>query len=155
MKSYAIRILLAALFLFLSSCSNVATLLKERELKVDLEYADALILQNKYEAAMSEFERLSKRHPQSPFSDKIIFNIGLLYLHPDNLKRDVSKGINILEGLIKKYPNSRYTLYARPLMLYSKEGIEQKAEIERLKGEIEKFKELQIQLEKREKEFKK
>ncbi len=154
--------LILALFLFLSACSNVATLLKERELKVDLEYADALILQNKYEAALSEFERLDKRHPQSPFSDRIAFNVGLLHLLLENPKRDVSKGISVLENMIKRYPNSRYVLYARPLIFYSKEGIEQKTELERLKGEmeklkgeIEKFKDMQIQLEKREKELKK
>ena len=34
------------------------------------------------------------------------------------------------------------------LVFYSKENIEQKIEIERLKGEMEKFKDMQIQLEK-------
>jgi len=155
MKFYALRMFIIALFLFLPACSNVATLLKERELKVDLEYADALILQNKYEAALSEFERLDKRHPQSPFSDKIVFNVGLLYLLPENPKRDVSKGISVLENMLKKYPNSRYVLFARPLIFYSKENIEQKIEMERLKAEMEKFKDMQIQLEKREKELKK
>lgn len=144
------------------SCSNVATILVERELKVDLEYAENLILQGKYEAALSEFERLEKRHPHTPFFDKIVFNIGFLYLHPDNLKRDTGRGINILEAMIKKYPNSRHILKARTLIFYSKENIEQKTEIERLKvemerlkGEMEKFKDIQIQLEKREKELKK
>ncbi len=150
-----LRTIILILAISLFSCSNVATLLKERELKVDLEYADALILQNKYEAALSEFERLDKRHPQSPFSDKIVFNVGLLYLLPENPKRDVSKGISVLENMLKKYPNSRYVLFARPLIFYSKENIEQKTEMERLKGEMEKFKDMQIQLEKREKELKK
>lgn len=150
-----LRTIILILTISLFSCSNVATLLKERELKVDLEYADALILQNKYEAALSEFERLDKRHPQSPFSDKIVFNVGLLYLLPENPKRDVSKGISVLENMLKKYPNSRYVLFARPLIFYSKENIEQKTEMERLKGEMEKFKDMQIQLEKREKELKK
>ena len=144
------------------ACSNVATILMERELKVDLEYAENLLLQDKYEAALSEFERLEKRHPHTPFSDKIVFNVGFLYLHPDNTKRDVVRGVNVLEAMIKKYPNSRHILNARTLIFYSKENIEQKteierlkAEMERLKGEMEKFKDMQIQLEKREKELKK
>ena len=137
------------------ACSNVATILMERELKVDLEYAENLLLQGKYEAALSEFERLEKRHPHTPFSDKIVFNIGFLYLHPDNPKRDIVRGVNVLEAMIKKYPNSRHILNARMLVFYSKENIEQKIEIERLKGEMEKFKDMQIQLEKREKELKK
>lgn len=150
-----LRPIILILSISLFSCSNVATILVERELKVDLEYAENLILQGKYEAALSEFERLEKRHPHTPFSDKIVFNVGFLYLHPDNLKRDISKGINILEAMIKKYPNSRHISNARTLIFYSKENIEQKTEIERLKGEMEKFKDIQIQLEKREKELKK
>ncbi len=155
MKFRYLGSLIFILSLSLFSCSNVATILMERELKVDLEYAENLLSQGKYEAALSEFERLEKRHPQSPFSDKIAFNAGLLYLHPDNSKKDVNKGISVLEGMIKRYPNSRYVLYARLLISYSRENIEQKIEMERLKGEMEKFKDIQIQLEKREKELKK
>jgi outer membrane protein assembly factor BamD (BamD/ComL family) len=136
------------------ACSNVATLLLERELKVDLEYAENLVSQGRHEAALLEFERIDKRHPDSPFSEKIIFNIGLLYLHPDNKKGEGHKGINTLDRLIKKHPKSKYANLARTLIYYSKENIELKTELEKLKGEFERLKAIQIEFEKREKEIK-
>ena len=53
------------------ACSNVATILMERELKVDLEYAENLLLQGKYEAALSEFERLEKGIRIPPFLTRL------------------------------------------------------------------------------------
>lgn len=149
---YSLFIIIFSLSSF--ACSNVATLLLERELKVDFEYAENLVSQGRYEAALLEFERIDKRHPDSPFSEKIIFNIGLLYLHPDNKKGEGNKGINALDRLIKKHPKSKYVNLARTLIYYSRENIELKTELEKLKGEFERLKAIQIDFEKREKEIK-
>lgn len=162
MKIRYLKTLIIIAYFFVFGCSNIATLLQERELKVDMGYAEKLLLDGKYEAALSEYERIEKRHQNSPFSDKIFFNLVLLYTQPGNTKRDLNKGVSAFDRLLKMHPKSNYVEYARPLLYYSKESIELKQEVEKLKGEnerlryeIEKFKDIQIQLEKREKEMKK
>ncbi len=155
MKIGYIKVLISIVTFFVFGCSNIATLLQERELNVDMGYAEKLLLDGKYESALSEFERIEKRHQNSTFSDKILFNLVLLYIHPGNAKRDLNKGIGAFERLIKIHPKSNYVEYARPFISYTKEVVELKVENERLRYEIEKFKDIQIQLEKREKEIKK
>lgn len=155
MKIGYVKVLISIVSFFVFGCSNIATLLQERELKVDMGYAEKLLMDGKYESALSEFERIEKRHQNSPFSDKILFNLVLLYTHPGNTRRDLNKGIGAFDRLLKMHPKSNYVAYARPLISYTKEVVELKMENERLRYEIEKFKDIQIQLEKREKEMKK
>ncbi len=162
MKIEYSKALIIIVFFSVFGCSNITTLLQERELKVDMEYAEKLLLDGRYEPALSEFERIEKRHTGSPLSDKILFNLVLLYTHTGNTRRDLNKGIGAFDRLLRMHPKSNYVEYARPLISYTKEAIELKQELEKLKGEnerlryeIEKFKDIQIQLEKREKEMKK
>jgi tetratricopeptide (TPR) repeat protein len=104
-----------------------------------------LLAQGDYEGAVYENQRvLSMATYRSP-RDEALFNMGLIYAHSGNPKKDFEKSIEFFKKLIKDYPES-------PLVEQSKIWIEVLQKNEELNEVIQKLKQVDIEIEDRKRE---
>jgi len=100
-----------------------------------------------YEGSLVENQKVLSLPGQNTPGDQALFNIGLIYAHPGNTKKDYEKSVLFFKTLLKDYPQSSFSEEA-------KIWIEVLQENRKLIQMIEKSKEVDIAVEekKREKE---
>lgn len=64
-----------------------------------------------YDIALKESRTALEIYPQSR-GDQAYFMIGLIYVHPDNPRRDIVQARAAFEKLIRHYPESTFTIQA-------------------------------------------
>ena len=62
--------------------------------------------QGKYEAALSKYQQIIEKH--SAESDRVLFEMGIIYAHPRNEKKDYQKSLQCFQKIVKDYPDSEY-----------------------------------------------
>ncbi len=78
----------------------------ERRQNQNLLRSQEFLNRRDFEEALKECRRiLSLPSPESP-KDKALFNIGLIYAHPENPKKDYGKSFDAFKKLTKDYPHS-------------------------------------------------
>lgn len=104
-----------------------------------------LLAAGDFEGFIRENQRiLSLAHPRSP-KDEALFNLGLVYAHEGNPKKDFLKSLEFFKRLIHDYPRS-------PLVEQAKIWVGLLQEYESLNQVIEKLKEVDIEVEERKRE---
>lgn len=68
--------------------------------------ANALFAQGNYEASLSQYEKLIEKEPET--ADRVLFEMGIIYAHPDNDRKDYSKALECFRRIIKDHPASAY-----------------------------------------------
>jgi tetratricopeptide (TPR) repeat protein len=112
------------------------------EVQVHLLRGQRLLAQGDFEGSLKENQKvLSLAMGKSP-GDDALYNLGLIYAHPGNPRRDYEKSIGFFNRLMKEYPGSHLTEHAKTWT-----GIFQ--ENEKLKEVIEKSKQVDIEIEER------
>ncbi len=118
-----------------------------------------LVAQGDYEAALEENQKVLSLSPDGPPADQALYNIGLIYAHPGNPKRDYVKSIASFKRLIKEYPQSPRAERAKILVQLIQESENAKRaaatltqENDKLKRMIEESRKVDIQIEEKKKE---
>ena len=62
--------------------------------------------QGNYEASLRQYERIMERYPAA--GDRVLFEMGIIYAHPKNERKDYRKALGCFQKLIEKYPESTY-----------------------------------------------
>ena len=62
--------------------------------------------QGNYEASLSKYEQLIEKHPE--LADRVLFEVGIIYAHPRNEKKDYQKSLECFQKIVKEYPDSEY-----------------------------------------------
>ena len=62
--------------------------------------------QGNYEASLSKYEQLIEKHPE--LADRVLFEVGIIYAHPRNEKKDYQKSLECFQKIVKDYPDSEY-----------------------------------------------
>jgi len=62
--------------------------------------------QGKYEASLSKYKQIIGKHPA--VADRVLFEMGIIYAHPRNEKKDYQKSLECFQKIVKDYPDSRY-----------------------------------------------
>ncbi len=111
-----------------------------------------LLSQGKYEEASKEIQKLLSPSPRHPLEDEALFQMGLIYTHPGNPKKDYGKSMNYFKKLIKDYPQSSWSELAKIWtgMLQENERLTQT--VDKLNQTIEKSKQVDIEIEEKKKE---
>lgn len=65
-----------------------------------------LLAQGDYEGSLKENQRVLSISPDGPPADEAVFNMGLIYAHAGNPKRDYRKAMGFFRKLISEYPQS-------------------------------------------------
>jgi len=71
--------------------------------------AKKLFSQGDYEGSLKENEKALALSGGKPPGDEALFNMGLIYAHFANPKRDYGKALSFLRRLIKEHPQSPWT----------------------------------------------
>jgi tetratricopeptide (TPR) repeat protein len=125
---------------------------EEREARRPLLNGRELLLLGKYEEASQETQRLLSASPRHHLEDEALFQMGLIFIHPGNPKKDYGKSMNYFKKLIKDFPQSSWSELAKIWtgMLQENERLSQT--VDKLNQTIEKSKQVDIEIEEKKKE---
>ena len=111
----------------------------------ELERATQLFKQGDYEGSLKENQRVLSRAGKNLPGDRALFNIGLIYADRENPKKDCEKSLLFFNKIMTDYPQS-------PLVHEAKIWVRVLRENEKLKEVIEKYKEVDIAVEEKQRE---
>lgn len=106
-----------------------------------------LLAQGDYEGSVNENQKVLSVAAHRPPEDEALFNLGLIYAHFSNPKKDFGKSIDFLNKLIKDHPGSPLVEQAKIWIKVLQEHIE-------LNQVIEKLKQVDIEVEEKKKKAK-
>ena len=139
------------------------TILKEMQVRdrarTSLLRGQKLLAQGDYEGSVRENQRVLSMSVGKPPGDEALFNLGLIYIHPGNPKKDYGGALALFRKLTKDYPQSPWVEQAKIWvgMLEDEERLNQafkklKEENERLSEVFKKLKEVDIEIEEKKRE---
>ncbi|MBW2646402.1 MAG: tetratricopeptide repeat protein [Deltaproteobacteria bacterium] len=111
----------------------------EEEIGEFLDHAEELLDLEDYEGTIAESQKILELNGEDSPKDEALFVLGLVYAHYGNAKRDYEKSLGYFKELVSKYPKSPMVARTRIWI-----GV---LEI------IEKMKQVDIELEKKKKEW--
>jgi len=86
---------------------------ERREADEYLVVAQNLLAKGDYEGSLRESQKVLSVTREQPPADTAIFNMGLVYVHPKNPKKDNKRAISYFNRVIKGYPESPWAEQAR------------------------------------------
>ena len=89
---------------------------------------------------------------QNPPGDEALFNMGLIYAHTGNPKKDYAKSIGFFKKLMKDYPQGPFSVQARIWTGILQENEKLGQTIQKLYHVIEESKQVDIQIEEKKRE---
>jgi tetratricopeptide (TPR) repeat protein len=131
---------LALLILSLSGCSLVRDWREQRHIRDSMHQGHSLFVHGDYDGAFAKYREAlllaGDHHP----GDTAVYNIGLIYAHPSNPKRDHREAMESFKKVITDYPQSLWAEQARIWvgLLQQLEDLTQEAE--RTREAMEQFK---------------
>jgi TolA-binding protein len=96
----------------LAACAQVETKVAEQE-NAHLQRGQQLLVQGDFEGALRENQEVLTRFPQNPPGDEALFNMGIIYVHYANPKRDFGQALHYFSRLVKEFPESPRTEEAK------------------------------------------
>ena len=87
--------------------------LERREANEYLILAQNLLAKGDYEGSLRESQRVLGLLKDQPPADTAIFNMGLIYAHPKNPKKDNKRAIYFFSRVIKGYPDGPWAEQAK------------------------------------------
>ena len=101
------------IFLSLSGCAVLKQIREREEARESLLRGKKLLAQGDFESSLKEHEKvLSLSANQTP-GDEAVFNMGLIYAHIGNPKKDHGKALSLFRKLTKDYPKSPWVEQAK------------------------------------------
>lgn len=122
------------------------------EARESLLRAQKLLVQGDYEGALRENQKALSLSGNKPPGDEALFNMGLIYAHSGNLKKDYGKSLNFLKKLMKDYPQSPRAERAKIWIEMLQENQRLNQAVEELNRVIEKSKQVDIEIEEKKRE---
>jgi len=62
--------------------------------------------QGNYVASLSKYEQIIEKHPSA--ADRGLFEMGIIYAHPRNERKDYHKALECFQKLVREYPDSEF-----------------------------------------------
>ncbi len=117
-----------------------------------LDQGKRLLVQGDYEGAVNENLKILSLAHHTPPEDEALFNMGLIYAHSENPKKDYGKSLRFFKKLIKDYPQSPWIEQTKIWVGMLQENEKLSRSIEELNQVIEKSKLVDIEIEERKRE---
>jgi len=111
--------------------------------------AKKLLEQRDYDGSFRENQKILSLSGQNWPGDEALFNMGLIYAHSGNPKRDYGKSIAFFKRLMKDYPKSSFVVQARIWTGILQENEKLSQTIQKLNQVIEESKQVDIEIEER------
>lgn len=100
---------IVTIIMLLCGCSHF-------QVKSNVKEANDLFSQGSYKASLSKYEQIIEKYPNA--SDRVFFEMGFIYAHPQNEQKDYQKSLDCFQKVIKDYPESRYRQDSEMMILY-------------------------------------
>ncbi len=81
-------------------------IVKEREICSHHNFLKSLVNPDDFESALKKNLDILAASSRSPHGDDALFNIGLIYAHPANPRKDYKKSLIYFKRLLKEFPRS-------------------------------------------------
>ena len=130
-----------AVLVFLCGCTLFEESNRRQQLRETLASGQQLLVRGDYDGSLKAFESVVAIAQNQPPADVATYNIGLVFAHPHNPKKDVRQAIGTLNQVIAKYPESAWAEQARVWVGVLIEAEESKKEIARTQQLVEKSQE--------------
>jgi tetratricopeptide (TPR) repeat protein len=101
-----IYLCVVSLTVFVSGCIALREIPERREDRDALARAQVLLSQGDYEGSLRENQRVLSMGAKASGGDEALFNMGLIYAHAGNPKRDYLRAMGFFGRLPKEYPQS-------------------------------------------------
>jgi len=137
-RKYIYFCITSLIFLSFFSCTTFKENQRERSANDHLILSQELLTGGDYEKALKENQKVLSLSAKRPPGDAALFNMGLIYAHDSNPKKDYKKSLGFFTKLIKEFPQS-------PLVEQAKIWVS-------VLDVIEKSKQVDIEIEKKKKE---
>jgi len=128
---------------------------KEEALKILSEHllrARKLLEQRDYDGSLKENQKVLSLSGKNPPGDEALFNIGLIYAHFGNPRRDYGKALLSFNKLMKDFPQSPFVEQARIWVGMLQENQKLNQTIQKLNQVLEESKQVDIEIEERKRE---
>ncbi|OGP74969.1 MAG: hypothetical protein A2W09_02995 [Deltaproteobacteria bacterium RBG_16_50_11] len=128
-----------------------------------------LLAERDFEGSLREHQKALSLSGKKPPGDEALYQMGLIYAHPENPKKDYEKSLDQFRRLVKDYPESQWVDEARiwtgilqenQKLKQANDGLSQANErlnqtVENLNQLIQKSKQVDIEIEEKKREKKK
>ncbi len=111
-----------------------------------------LLAEGNYEGALKENQRILSLSGQNPPGDEALYNMGWIYAHPGNPKKDYAKSLALFKRLIKDHSRSPWVEQAKTWVGVLQENEKLSRSIQELSLMIEKTKQVDIEIEEKKRE---
>jgi tetratricopeptide (TPR) repeat protein len=108
------------------------------ETQESLRRSQQYLTQKDYEAALKENERILSLSLNRPPSDEALFNLGTIYAHYENPRRNYEKSLFFFRTLVKNYPKSLLLDQAKTWAELLEENRRFNNELENIRQTVEK-----------------
>lgn len=81
-----------------------------------LQHIQSLIKRSDFESALRENRNQLAKTPKQPLADAALFSSGLIYLKPDNPKKDFSQARAHFSRLVREYPGSTFVEESKAIL---------------------------------------
>jgi len=128
---------------------------KEETLKILSERllrARKLLEKQDYDGSLKEYQEILSLAGQNPPGDEALFNMGLIYAHSGNPKKEYGRSIGFFKKLTKDYPYSPLAVQAKIWTGILQENEKLSQTIQRLNQVIEESKQVDIEIEEKKRE---
>ena len=125
--------------ILLSGCSHFGDM---RQANTTFAEANDLFHQGRYTASLDKYSEIAEKYPAK--ADRALFEMGIIYAHPGNERKDYRKSLECFQKLIKEYPGSEYRQNSemmifniRNVVLKDQTIAAQRMQIETLRHEVQ------------------
>lgn len=88
---------------FICGCSHFSEGMQARSM---FKEANDFFSHGDYNTSLKKYEEIIQKYP--PAGDRVLFEMGIIYAHPQNEQRDYQKSLECFQKLIEDYPDSAY-----------------------------------------------
>jgi TolA-binding protein len=99
----------------------------------------ALLERGDFDGSLQHYRRVLLLAGSGPPADSALFNIGLIYAHPENPRRDNEKAVGSFNTVVDRYPQSQWVGQAKIWLGVLREAEKSRDDIERARVVIENF----------------
>ena len=96
----------------ISGCSHSGEGSAARSLSLE---ANKSFVKGNYTASLDKYEQLIEKEPKA--ADRVLFQMGIIYAHPENDRKDYQKALECFRKIIKDHPDSAYRHDSQMMML--------------------------------------
>jgi tetratricopeptide (TPR) repeat protein len=89
--------------IFIFGCSSIDKGYQTRSISLE---ANDFFNQGEYEVSLSKYKQIIEKNPA--VADRVLFEMGIIYAHPRNEKKDYQKSLECFHKIVKDYPDSEY-----------------------------------------------